>query len=191
MRGNILLSRRSFLHRHRTTCRTAIFFAADTDNNRAFVSDSVRVEHRDIQSPTFAEFIDWNCVAGNVSAAFHVDISTTMVYVANLLRFCGRNGDFYIFDELADNFSVANDDLRAKFDILADTAGRTDLLLHDVALSVAGVANGTLFDELARIARIYPRDDRNSANYRNFFADWDFIASDVQISREIFTENRI
>lgn len=143
------------------------------------MSDSVRLEHGDIQSPTPAEFIDGNFVAGDVSATFHVDISTTMVYVADLLRFCGWNGDFYIFDELADNFSVANDYLRAKFDILADTAGRTDLLLHDVALSVAGVANGTLFDELARIARIYPRDDRNSAHDRNFFADWDFIASDV------------
>ena len=86
----------------------------------------------------------------DVPTTLHMDISAAMVYVANLLRFRGRHGDFYFFVRRADSFSFAADDLRVEFIFLDGSARRTDLLLHDVALSVAGVADGGLHDELAR-----------------------------------------
>lgn len=114
------------------------------------MADSIRIGHGNIQSTTSAEFVDGRGVARDVPATLHVDLSTAMVYVANLLRLRGRHGDFYIFDERTNNFSVANANLRGKFNFLADTAGRGDLLLYDVALPVAGVAYGDISNELAR-----------------------------------------
>ena len=90
-------------------------------------------------------------MADDVSIALHVDLSAAMVHVINLLRFRGRNGDFYIFNKRISNFSFAAYDLCVKFNFLADSAGRNNLLLHDVALSVSRVTNGDLFNELARV----------------------------------------
>lgn len=115
------------------------------------MANSIRIKNGDIQSTTPAEFIYGRSVASDVPATLHLDLSTAMVYVTNLLRFCGRNGDFYIFDERTDNFSVTAYNLRVKFNFLSDTAYRTDLLLHDVALSIAGITDGYISNELARI----------------------------------------
>lgn len=114
------------------------------------MANSIRIGHRDIQSSTPAEFVDGRGVARDVPATLHVDLSTAMVHVADLLRLRGRHGDFYIFDERTDNFSVVADNLCVEFNFLADTACRTDLLLYDVALPVAGVAYGDISNELAR-----------------------------------------
>ena len=73
-----------------------------------------------------------------------------MVYVADLLRFCSRDGYFYIFGERDGNFTFAADNLRLEFVFLIRAANRADLLLSDVALFIAGVAYGNLSDELAR-----------------------------------------
>ena len=121
----------------------------------------------------------------DISAAFHVDLSTAMVYVADLLRFRCRHGDFYFFDKRADNFPCAADNLPAESDFLADSARRNNLLLHDVALPVARVADGNLFNKLARIDRISPRNDRFSDNRADFFADWIFFAVNLQVSQKI------
>ena len=83
--GFILLLGRSILHRHRTTGGSTIFFAADTDNNRAFVADSVFIGRKIILAGAFAEFINGLCVVRGISVIFYVDISAAMVYVVNLL----------------------------------------------------------------------------------------------------------
>ncbi len=98
-----------------------------------------------------------------------------MVYVANLLRFRGWNGDFYIFSLCNRNFAISGDNLRAEPIFFANSASWADLLLYDVALSVAGVAYGDLFDELARSGRIFTRNDWNSEfsnNLRGFRSDF-------------------
>ena len=137
-------------------------------------------------SGAFAEFINGLCVVRGISAILHVDISAAMVHVANLLRFRGRHGDFYIFSERDDNFTFAADNLRGELIFLADTANRADLLLHDVALSIAGVFDGDLSDELARSRRIYPRNDRFADCRADFIAYRNFIVAELQSSREIF-----
>ena len=175
--GVVLLSRRSFLHRHRATRRSAVFFAADTDNNRAFMADSIFERRKIIFASAFAEFINWVCVVRGVPAILYVDISAAMVHVANLLRFCGRHGDFYFFIERDDTFTLAADNLRFEFIFFADTACRIDLLLHDVALFIAGVAHGDLFDELARGMRIFTRHDRNTKFIDNLRGDRIFFAA--------------
>ena len=121
------------------------------------MADSIRIGHGNIQSQTPAEFVNGNCVARDVPATLHVDLSTAMVHVANLLRLRGRYGDFYIFDkhisfidEFKKNSARVNRNVYFEFNILADTASRGDLLLHDVALSIAGVAYGNISNELAR-----------------------------------------
>ena len=86
------------------------------------------------------------------------------------MKIFSNYGDFYIFDKRTDNFSVSNANLRGKFNFLAGSARRNNLLLHDVALSVARVAHGDLSDELARINRIYPRNDRFADSRTDFFA---------------------
>lgn len=183
LRGTLLLSRRSFLYRHRSTGGSAVFFAADTDNNRAFMADSVFERRKIVFKGAFAEFINGISLVRGISAIFHVDLSAAMVYVANLLRFRSRDGDFYIFSLCNRNFAISADNLRSKLNFFADTADRADLLLYDVALSVAGVADGDLFNELARSGRIYPRDDWIADCRANFIIDWNFFAPNVQNSR--------
>ena len=61
--------------------------------------DSIRLPRRNFFAPDDAESLDGIGVVGNVPATLHVDLSATMVYVANLLRLRGRNGDFYFLDE--------------------------------------------------------------------------------------------
>ena len=121
------------------------------------MADSIFDGHGNFQPPTLAEFFDGRRVARDVPVALHVDLSAAMVHVADLLRFRGRHGDFYFLDgrgsfvDVDEKIHVCGKfDVRAEFFLLDNPAGRAGLLLHDVALSVAGVADGTLHDELAR-----------------------------------------
>ena len=113
------------------------------------MADSIFFGRKIVFESAFAEFIDGARLVRGISAVLHVDLSAAMVYVADLLRFRCGNGDFYFFGECDDNFAVAADNLRVEFIFFADTAGRADLLLPDVALFIAGVVDGNLFDELA------------------------------------------
>ena len=177
--GVVLLPGRSFLHRYRATRRAAIFFAADSNHNRSVVADSIFFGRKIIFTSAFAEFIDRRRVARDVPAAVHVDLSAAVVHVADLLRFRGRNGDFYFFDKRDDNFPFAADNLRFEFIFPDNSAGRADLLLHDVALFIAGVAHGDLLDELARGGRIYPRNDWFTDCCADFIFNWIFFAADL------------
>ena len=126
------------------------------------MADSVFIGRKIILAGAFAEFINGLCVVRGISVIFYVDISAAMVYVVNLLWFRGRHGNFYIFGERDGNFAISADNLRVEFIFLANSAGRVDLLLHDVALFIAGVAHGDLFNELARGRRIFTRNDWHS-----------------------------
>lgn len=115
-----------------TARRTAIFFAADTRDDCAVVADSIRLPHGDFFAPDVAESLNGTGVARDVPVALHVDLSTAVVHVTDLLRLCGRHGDFYFADELGDFIFFANRqstitnrrlDVRAEFIFLADTAG--------------------------------------------------------------------
>ena len=126
------------------------------------MADSVFIKRKIIFASTFAEFMNGFCVVRGIPVILHVDLSAAMVYVANLLWFCSRHGDFYIFSKRDGDFTFAADNLHVEFIFLANTANRADILLHDVALFIAGVTYGDLSDELARGKRIFTRHDRNS-----------------------------
>ena len=170
--GVVLLFGRSILHRHRTTGGSAVFLAADTDNNRAFMADSVFIGREIVFASAFTELANGLCVVCGVSTIFYVDISAAMVHVANLLWFCSRDGDFYIFGERDDTFALAADNLRFEPIFFADTADWADILLHDVALFIASVTYGDLSDELAWGDWIYSGDDRVSYSRADFFIAW-------------------
>ena len=136
------------------------------------MADSVFIGRKIIFTGAFAEFINRFSVVYGFSAVLHVDLSAAMVYVTDLLWFRGWNCDFYIFGKCEGNFTISADNLRVELDFSADTADRIDLLLHDVALFIAGVAYGNLFDELARGGWIFTGNDRDSDADINFFSDW-------------------
>ena len=81
------------------------------------------------------------------------------------------------------------DNLRVKFIFPADSARRSDLLLYDVALPVTGVADGDLFNELARSRRIFTRNDRFADSDDNFPADWSFFVANLQNSPRNLRKN--
>ena len=122
LRGTLLLSERSFLHRHRATGCSAVFFAADTDNNRAFMADSVFERRKFVFAGAFAEFINRIRLERGFSVIFYLDLSAAMVYVANLLRFRGWNCDFYIFSLCNRYFAISGDNLRSEPIFFANSA---------------------------------------------------------------------
>ena len=79
------------------------------------MADSIRVGRKNFFASAFAEFTNGAGVVRNVPATLHVDLSTSMVYVADLLRLCSRDGDFYFFSQRDYNFTFAADNLRVKF----------------------------------------------------------------------------
>ena len=87
------------------------------------MADSIFFGQKIIFKAAFAEFINGNCLDDSVSAVLHVDLSTAMVYVADLLRFCSRNGDFYLFIERKSYLTFAADNLRDELIFFADSAG--------------------------------------------------------------------
>ena len=135
------------------------------------MADPIRVVRKNIFESALTKLINGRGVVHGVPAVLHVDLSAAVVHVADLLRFRGRNGDFYIFGKRNGNFTFADNKLRAEFIFFADPAGRADLLLHDVALFISGVAHGDLPDELARGRRIFTRNDRTTDFGGNFFAN--------------------
>ena len=110
------------------------------------MADSVFERRKIIFKRIFAEFINGFSVADDISAVIHVDLSKAMVHVANLLRFRDWDGNFYIFSEREGNFTVGGDNFCAEFIFFAYSAGRMDILLSNVALLIAGVAYGDLFN---------------------------------------------
>ena len=78
-----------------------------------------------------------------------------MVYVADLLRFCGRDGDIFdvkrrgsIIDGARhEDFSGVDDGV--EFFLPVDTVRPNRLLLHGMALFIAGIVNGVIHDQLA------------------------------------------
>ena len=92
----------------------------------------------------------------DVYFGIHVDLSASVVYVAYMLRFCRRYGNFFISVELrkfaGKNFSDKNHggfNLRVDFFILADTLRASGLLLYVLALPFTRVINGAVPYKLA------------------------------------------
>ena len=108
----------------------------------------------------------------------HVDLSKTVVYVADMLRFCHRHGNFFIFVEFGNFFRknffraiIGNFFIRAEFFLPVNSVRASGLLLYVLALSLARVADVALSHELERKFKFHSIELGNFPDDFNFFGD--------------------
>ena len=123
----------------------------------------------------FGKLADGLGVGNDFYFGLHVDLPTALVYVADMLRFCCRHGNFFVAVEYGKfdgkNFSrkiKCGIDNGADVFVLADTVHSSGLLLYVLALLIARVVNGVVPYELARKHRLHTRKHRRRTRDNNF-----------------------
>ena len=156
MRGVILLLNERLLYRRRTSYGRNVYNPVNDADDFNFNAGTIRHGRYNFFTATLRKLTDGLGLGNDVYFGIHVDLPTALVYVADMLRFCCRHGNFFIFVKLGKfngkNFSRTINvgiDNGADIFILADTFYSSRLLLYVLALLIAGVVNGSVPHKLA------------------------------------------